>query len=82
MLKVLLEIISISCFAFLIAQATGFIQGIKAELNIDRLKPFDCTLCLSFWTALIYSVVINNGENIFIYISICPILGYYLENKL
>jgi len=81
MLKIILEIISISCGAFIFAQASGFMQWIKQQTGQERIKPFDCTLCLSFWISLIYCVI-NLEENIFIYVTICPVLGYYIENKL
>ena len=80
MLRIILEIISISCGAFLIAQVSGVMQYIKEQTGQDRIKPFDCTLCLSFWIALLYCII-TLDKNIFIYVTICPIIGYYLENK-
>lgn len=81
MLKTILEIISISCIAFFITTVSGWVNIIKHHFKLNRLKPLDCTPCLSFWIALIYCLI-TFDKNIFIIIGIAPILGYYLENKL
>jgi hypothetical protein len=81
MLRTLFEIISISCIAFFITTVSGWINLIKHYTGYNRLKPLDCTPCLSFWIALIYCII-NSQENIFIIVGIAPVLGWYLENKL
>ena len=45
-----------------IFQLTGFIQNLKSKiarwLSVDdwkiSLKPFDCSLCLTFWCCILY----------------------------
>ena len=81
MLKTILEIISISSIAFFITTVSGWVNIIKHKTGYNRLKPLDCTPCLSFWVAFIYCLI-NNQENIFIIVGIAPVLGWYLENKL
>jgi hypothetical protein len=81
MLKTLFEIISISCIAFFITTISGWINIIKHYTGYNRLKPLDCTPCLSFWISLTYCII-NSPENIFIIVGIAPVLGWYLENKL
>jgi hypothetical protein len=81
MLKTILEIISISCIAFFITTVSGWVNIIKHKTGYNRLKPLDCTPCLSFWVALLYCLI-NSPENIFIIVGIAPVLGWYLENKL
>jgi len=49
----LLLIISCACMAVLIAETSGLVQWVKYRLNFNRLKPFDCPMCLAWWIALI-----------------------------
>jgi hypothetical protein len=81
MLRLILEIIAISCIAFFITTISGWINLIKHYTGLNRIKPLDCTPCLSFWIALSYCLI-NSHENIFIIVGIAPVLGWYLENKL
>jgi hypothetical protein len=44
------------CTAYYWVNVTGFVNTIKKILNIHhtrRLKPLDCTVCLSVWIAVI-----------------------------
>jgi hypothetical protein len=56
-MNTLITIISISCFAVLVSEASGIIQWAKFFFNINRLKPLDCPLCLAWWLALIVFLV-------------------------
>ncbi len=56
-MNTILLIISISCFAVLLSEASGIIQLTKFFFNINRLKPLDCPLCLAWWVALIIFII-------------------------
>jgi hypothetical protein len=52
-----LQIISISCFAVLASETSGFVQWIKFKRNLNRMKPLDCPLCLAWWVGIIFFVL-------------------------
>jgi hypothetical protein len=47
-----IKIIGAACLALFITETSGIVDWIKWKLNIQRLKPFDCTVCLGFWVGL------------------------------
>lgn len=63
-IKLLLITITVS----LIVDISGIIDSIKyaiskflkCEPHQIRLKPFDCSLCMSFWTEMAYLIYNNN----------------------
>lgn len=47
-----------------IVDVSGFIQNIRPALNVKlgrdsdkSLKPFDCSLCLTFWVGMFYAML-------------------------
>lgn len=54
----------LACIAFVvvfIVDISGVVDSIKSALSswlghgtVKRLKPFDCSLCMTFWSGLIY----------------------------
>lgn len=65
-----LNLIIISLVNVLIIDISGFVQSIKSLISklltnkqIDTtnfsLKPFDCSFCMTFWTGLLYTLVIG-----------------------
>lgn len=50
-------VIDISGFVYSIKVAIGKFLGISP--NGFRIKPFDCSFCMSFWVSLIYLLVVG-----------------------
>lgn len=42
----------IGVFAWWFAEGIGITQWIKTKLELRRLKPLDCPLCLGWWCGL------------------------------
>jgi hypothetical protein len=62
-----LILISIPFIAFWFANITGIPQAFKRAFQKEKLRPFDCSKCLSFWMALAYQAYIGfTFESIFI----------------
>lgn len=79
----ILIIIGSASAGWLVAEGTGWVQTIKWYLQITRLKPFDCPLCLSFWIAFIYSFVTHPSvmTNLFT-AAMSSVLAIYISKKL
>lgn len=67
---VLINLILISAIVVFIVDISGAVDSLKSGLkwiltkgkmnNSDySLKPIDCSLCMSFWSGIIYLLVIN-----------------------
>jgi len=58
------KIIAFACiFGIMIAEVLPFVANIKRVFKLKRVKPFDCSLCLSMWSAL--GLSLWKGEDIF-----------------
>jgi hypothetical protein len=77
----LLKLVIISLVNVLIIDLSGFIDSLKSFIsrrltnskfnsNQFRIKPLDCSFCMTFWTGLLYTLVL--GE--FTLINLCFIL--------
>lgn len=84
----LLDLIIICLVNVLIIDISGFIPSIKSLISkiltnkqIDtvnyRLKPFDCSFCMTFWTGLIYTIVI--GQFTLVNLLIILLLAFMTE---
>jgi len=59
------------------------INGNKIEYKWFQLKPFDCSLCMSFWTILIYCLFNHYGVlNSLLFGTIGAYLASFLSNLL
>ena len=67
---VIIDLILMSMIVVFIVDISGAVDSLKSGLkwiltkgkmnNSDyRLKPLDCSLCMTFWTGLIYLLVIH-----------------------
>lgn len=72
-----LLIINISCLIFIWSGFPDTIKKIwfkirypKRAYNYITLKPFDCPLCLTFWTTLIFLYLTNGFSLIIIFYSL------------
>lgn len=65
-----INILLITVIAVIVIDITDFVNNIKKIIsslltngriksNNYSIKPFDCSLCLSFWVSLIYLITIN-----------------------
>ena len=84
----LLNLIIICLVNVLIIDISGFIQSVKSFISklltnkqLDttnfRLKPFDCSFCMTFWTGLIYTLVI--GQFTLVNLLIILLLAFMTE---
>lgn len=61
------DLFSILIICVLVIDISGFVHSIKAAIgkflgispNSFRIKPFDCSFCMSFWVSLIYLLVVG-----------------------
>lgn len=51
------------------------IRGSEAQYINYELKPIDCSLCMTFWTSIIYTVC-SSSFTVFTFVFIC-VLSYY-----
>lgn len=83
-----LNLIIISLVNVLIIDISGFVQSVKSLISklltnkqIDttnfRLKPFDCSFCMTFWTGLLYTLVI--GQFTLVNLLIILLLAFMTE---
>ena len=71
-----------ACLA-LVFQESGIPFKIKRWLKRDRLKPFDCAFCLSWWLGIAGAIFFGKNPAEAIYIgSIAAILAVFLSKNL
>ena len=70
MLNTLLNLIFIQLIAVFIIDLSGFVDTMKNKISSlltggrikssdYRIRPFDCSLCMTFWSGLIYLFIVN-----------------------
>jgi hypothetical protein len=78
---ILLNLLCIQLIWVLILDISGFMDSVKLAISkfltsrhiakADyRIKPFDCSLCMTFWTGLIYIICLHQFT--------IPLLAYIL----
>jgi hypothetical protein len=60
---------------------SNVVQTFKWFFNIKRLKPFDCTKCLSFWICLMQGIMFNISLQILIPLCFTSMFAGYLISK-
>jgi hypothetical protein len=60
---------------------SNVVQTFKWFFNIKRMKPFDCTKCLSFWVCVLLGITNNIEINTTILISFCSMFAGYIITK-
>lgn len=61
------NLFSILIICVLVIDISGFVHSIKAAIgkylgispNSFRIKPFDCSFCMTFWVSVIYLLVVG-----------------------
>lgn len=67
----MLNILLLSFIVVMIIDVSGFVDELKSVIKSIltngkmsdpnySLKPFDCSLCMTFWTGIVYLLIINN----------------------
>lgn len=63
-----LELFLIALIAVFIVDISGVFESLKASIGrflrvkIERLRPFDCSLCMVWWSGLLYLIVVGRFE--------------------
>ena len=75
-----LDLFMLTAIVVFIVDLSGFTDSWKPALakylhcKIERVRPFDCSLCMTFWSCLIYLLV--TGNLTFINIAYISLLSY------
>ena len=75
------DLFSILIISVLVIDISGFVHSIKVAIgkylkispNSFRMKPFDCSFCMTFWVSMIYLLVVGRFTlvNIAIVLLLC-----------
>ena len=75
------NLIAILIICVIVIDISGFVHSIKAAIgkylkispNSFRIKPFDCSFCMTFWVSVIYLLVVGRFTlvNIAIVLLLC-----------
>ena len=75
------DLFSILIISVLVIDISGFVHSIKVAIgkylkispNSFRIKPFDCSFCMTFWASMIYLLVVGRFTlvNIAIVLLLC-----------
>ena len=75
------DLFSILIISVLVIDISGFVHSIKVAIgkylgispNSFRIKPFDCSFCMTFWASMIYLLVVGRFSlvNIAIVLLLC-----------
>lgn len=80
--------INILCLAYVvtyIVDISGIIDSIKwalgrwLNIKVGRIKPFDCSLCMTWWAGLIYIIAIGECD---IYTLLCVAMTSALSTQI
>ena len=80
-LRFVTDLFSILVINVLVIDISGFVHSIKVAIgkflgispNSFRIKPFDCSFCMTFWVSVIYLLVVGRFTllNIAIVLLLC-----------
>ena len=75
------DLFSILIICVLVIDISGFVYSIKVAIgkylgispNSFRIKPFDCSFCMTFWVSMIYLLVVGRFSlvNIAVVLLLC-----------
>ena len=75
------DLFSILIISVIVIDISGFVHSIKVAIgkylgispNSFRIKPFDCSFCMTFWVSMIYLLVVGRFTlvNIAIVLLLC-----------
>ena len=75
------DLFSILIISVLVIDISGFVHSIKVAIgkylgispNSFRIKPFDCSFCMTFWVSMIYLLVVGRFSlvNIAVVLLLC-----------
>jgi hypothetical protein len=75
----MVSFILIAAFSFWFAELSTVPQQIVIFFEIKRLRPFDCTKCLSFWSAIGYGLVYYEVHLVILYAGLTSLAGIILS---
>jgi hypothetical protein len=75
----MVSFILIAAFSFWFAELSTIPQQIVIFFEIKRLRPFDCTKCLSFWSAIGYGLVYYDVHLVILYAGLTSLAGIILS---
>ena len=80
-LSFITDLFSILIISVIVIDISGFVHSIKVAIgkylkispNSFRIKPFDCSFCMTFWVSMIYLLVVGRFTlvNIAIVLLLC-----------
>ena len=80
-LSFMVSLFSILVICVIVIDISGFVYSIKVAIgtylkispNSFRIKPFDCSFCMTFWVSMIYLLVVGRFSlvNIAIVLLLC-----------
>lgn len=80
-LSFITDLFSILIISVIVIDISGFVYSIKVAIgkylgispNSFRIKPFDCSFCMTFWVSMIYLLVVGRFTlvNIAIVLLLC-----------
>ena len=75
------DLFSILIISVIVIDISGFVHSIKVAIgkylkispNSFRIKPFDCSFCMTFWVSMIYLLVVGRFSlvNIAVVLLLC-----------
>jgi hypothetical protein len=75
----MVSFILIAAFSFWFAELSTIPQQIVIFFEIKRLRPFDCTKCLSFWSAIGYGLLYYEVHLVILYAGLTSLAGIILS---
>lgn len=74
-----LSALGIACMTVGLTTTLNVIPKIKYYLNVKRLKPLDCEICLGFWLGLIYGIIYTDIPQLILLPFISSILSLIIK---
>ena len=77
-MNTLIDMLIIACIVCFVIDVSGFVQSMKRLYLRLSWKPFDCSLCSTWWSCLLYIII--TGRFTLIYILVAAMLATVSSN--
>ena len=72
-----------------IVDISGFVETVKPAVNkllrrdqFERLRPFDCSLCMVFWTGLTYTLLTGFSFPHLAFVCLCAFSARFISDTI
>jgi hypothetical protein len=81
LMNVIFQIVMVAVAAVWFAELSMIPQWFTRRLGRKRIKPFDCPLCLAWWSGLVWFAATGNGPAALAYAACASALAVWASKR-